>query len=119
MAVPRSVKRSMVLKKALFILGLLAVSSCTQGEISTVKEDDPNVEVDGKLLYTNQCVSCHGPKGNLGNSGSKDLTKSTLSEEAVMKIIKEGKGTMPPFEYLLTTEKEREAVMQYVMSLRK
>jgi mono/diheme cytochrome c family protein len=55
----------------------------------------------------------------LGNSGSKDLSKSKLGVEAVMKIITEGKGTMPPFEYLLTTEQEREAVVEYVMSLRK
>lgn len=109
----------MVLRKVAFIVGLLLISSCTQGEISTVTENDANVEVDGKMLYTNQCVSCHGPKGDLGNSGSKDLSKSKLSEAAVMKIIKKGKGTMPPFEYLLTTDKEREAVIEYVMSLRK
>ena len=109
----------MVLKNAFFIVGVLLISSCTEGEISTVKEDSTNVEVDGRLLYMNQCISCHGPKGNLGNSGSKDLTKSKLDEAAVLKVIKKGKGTMPPFEYLLTTEKEREAVVQYVMSLRK
>lgn len=109
----------MVLKGAFFIVGILLISSCTQGEISTVKDSDGNVTVDGQLLYTNQCVSCHGPKGDLGNSGSKDLTKSKLEEAEVLKIIKKGKGTMPPFEYLLKTEKEREAVVQYVMSLRK
>ncbi len=104
----------MLLPSAVIIL-----SSCTQGEISTVKDDQVNVKVNGRLLYTNQCVSCHGADGNLGNSGSKDLTKSKLDEVAILKIIKEGKGTMPPFEYLLTTEKEREAVVQYVMSMRK
>jgi cytochrome c6 len=102
-----------------FISTMLIVTSCSQGEVETVKDDQANVEVNGRLLYTNQCVSCHGPNGNLGNSGSKDLTKSKLNEKAVLKIIKEGKGTMPPFEYLLTTEKEREAVAQYVMSMRK
>ncbi len=95
------------------------LTSCTQGEISTVKEEDQNVEVNGRLLYKNQCVSCHGPNGDLGNSGSKDLSKSKLSEASIMKIIIKGKGTMPPFEYLLTTEKEREAVVEYVISLRK
>lgn len=111
----------MVLKAVSFIglVTLVILSSCTQGEIKTVKDDQVNVEVDGRLLYTNQCISCHGPEGNLGNSGSKDLTKSKLDEPAILKIIKEGKGTMPPFEYLLTTEKEREAVVQYVMSMRK
>ena len=109
----------MVLRRIGFLIGLLILSSCTQGEISTVKEDNANLEVDGQLLYTNQCVSCHGPNGNLGNSGSKDLTKSKLDETAIRKIIKKGKGTMPPFEYLLTTEKERKAVAQYVMSMRK
>lgn len=117
----------MVLKSRIFRVGLASVlamtglilTSCSQGEINTVKDDGANIEVSGRLLYTNQCVSCHGPKGDLGNSGSKDLTKSKLDEAAVMKIIKEGKGTMPPFEYLLKTEKEREAVVEYVMSMRK
>lgn len=115
----------MVLRKAIFILGLVILSSCSQGDIKTVKDksdpisDEVNLKVDGELLYMNQCVSCHGPKGDLGNSGSKDLTKSKLNEAAILKIIKEGKGTMPPFEYLLTTEKERQAVAQYVMSMRK
>jgi len=119
MAVPRSIERSMVLKGTFIFVGILVISSCTQGEVSTVKEGDSNVEVNGRLLYMNQCASCHGPKGDLGNSGSKDLSKSKLGVEAVMKIITEGKGTMPPFEYLLTTEQEREAVVEYVMSLRK
>ena len=109
----------MVLNRAFFIVGLLALTSCDQGEVSTVGEDDSNVEVNGRLLFTNQCASCHGMDGALGNSGSKDLSKSKLDEKAVMKIVMDGKGTMPPFEYLLTTEKEREAVVEYVMSLRK
>ena len=109
----------MVLKRVIFIVGLLALTSCDQGEISTVSADDSNVEVNGRLLFKNQCASCHGMDGALGNSGSKNLSISKLNEEAVMKILMEGKGTMPPFEYLLTTEKEREAVVEYVMSLRK
>jgi cytochrome c6 len=109
----------MVLKTMFFSVGLVILSSCTQGEVNTIMDNQVNVEVDGRLLYTNQCISCHGPDGSLGNSGSKDLTKSKLDESAILKIIKEGKGTMPPFKYLLTTEKEREAVVQYVMSMRK
>ena len=109
----------MVLKVAFSIGVISMLVSCTQGEVNTVRDEQPNIEVNGRLLYTNQCVSCHGPDGKLGNSGSKDLSKSKLDEVTIHKIIKEGKGTMPPFEYLLTTEKEREAVVQYVMSLRK
>lgn len=117
----------MVLKSSILRLALaitlpfvgLMFSSCSEGEVSTVKENSANVEVNGRLLYTNQCAACHGPNGDLGNSGSKDLSKSKLDETAMLKIIKEGKGTMPPFEYLLTTEEERMAVVQYVMSMRK
>ena len=47
------------------------------------------------------------------------MSKSKFNEQQVLNIIKKGKGTMPPFEYLLTTDQEREAVMQFVMSLRK
>ncbi len=110
----------MVLKNIVYIAtSLTLLSACTQGEISTVDGGEENVEVNGRLLYMNQCASCHGAKGNLGNSGSKDLTKSKLDEQAIMKIIMEGKGTMPPFEYLLETDQKREAVVQHVMSLRK
>lgn len=109
----------MVLKTCCLSVGIVLLGACSQGEVSTMKQSSANVEVDGELLYRNQCVSCHGPYGNLGNSGSKDLTKSKLGENEILKIIKEGKGTMPPFEYLLTTDAEREAVMQYVITLRK
>jgi mono/diheme cytochrome c family protein len=119
MAIPRSIESSMVLRSFLIGSALLLISACSEGEITEVKENAENSEVDGQLLYTNNCASCHGPDGNLGNSGSKDLSQSKFSEQEVLKIIKEGKGTMPPFEYLLTTDKEREAVMQFVMSLRK
>ena len=120
MAIPRSVERSMVLKTiSCAAVALLILSACSEGKVSKATGDSQNVEVDGQLLYTNNCVSCHGPDGNLGNSGSKDLSKSKFSEQQVLNIIKKGKGTMPPFEYLLTTDQEREAVMQFVMSLRK
>ncbi len=110
----------MVLKNLAYIsVSLIVLSACTQGEINTVDSGDKNAEVNGRLLYMNQCASCHGAKGNLGNSGSKDLSKSKLNEDAIMKIIMEGKGTMPPFEYLLETDQKREAVVQHVMSLRK
>ncbi len=109
----------MVLKTSIFFVGIILLASCTEVEVTAEKKDLANIEVDGQTLYMNQCTVCHGPDGNLGNSGSKDLSKSTLDEAAILKIIKEGKGTMPPFEYLLTTDKEREAVMQYVILLRK
>lgn len=109
----------MVLKTSIFIGGIVLLASCTQGEVPKEEKDQANIEVDGPTLYMNQCVSCHGSDGKLGNSGSKDLSKSKLEEAAILKILKEGKGTMPPFEYLLTTDIEREAVMQYVVSLRK
>ena len=110
----------MVLKTISIAAGaLLILSACSEGKVAKVTENSENVEVDGQLLYTNNCASCHGPDGNLGNSGSKDLSKSKFNEQQVLNIIKKGKGTMPPFEYLLTTDQEREAVMQFVMSLRK
>lgn len=111
----------MVLKiVSIAVIGLFIFSACSEGKVSKkVTNEGENVEVDGQLLYTNNCASCHGPDGNLGNSGSKDLSKSKFNEQQVLNIIKKGKGTMPPFEYLLTTDQERQAVMEFVMSLRK
>ena len=56
-------------------------------------------------------------KGNLQVSGASDLTKSSLSEEQIINVIKKGRNAMSPYEKLLT-ESQINAVATYVQGLR-
>lgn len=56
---------------------------------------------NGAVLYADKCVACHGDDGKLGletdGEPAADLTRETaeLSEEQLVKVIMDGKGTMP------------------------
>lgn len=45
------------------------------------------------------CASCHGNFGQ-GQAGYPPLQKTTLSEEEIKSIIKNGKGEMPAFNHI-------------------
>lgn len=72
---------------------------------------------NGKALYQNNCVLCHGVSGGLGASGSKDLRETTLSQKGVVEIIRNGKGQMNAFSSLLSPE-EINAIANYVGTLK-
>ena len=81
----------------------------------------------GKAAYEKNCAGCHGAdgKGNpavaktLGEKGLNIVGKETTakSDEALLKIIAEGAGKMPPSKKL--TKEEQKAVLQYSRSLAK
>ncbi len=66
---------------------------------------------DGKLLYENNCVVCHGNDGNLGMAGAKKLSQSDLSVEQIKEIILKGKGAMPRAN---VNDEQAAAIAQYV-----
>lgn len=68
---------------------------------------------EGKALYENNCVVCHGADGKLGISGSKDLSKTELDLAGINQIILQGKGMMPKAQL---NQEQAEAVAQYVHS---
>ncbi len=74
-------------------------------------------KLDGKSIYKNYCIACHGYYGDMGGSGAFDLTKSKLSLEERIKVIAEGRKLMTPFNGMLSEEKIK-AVAKYVESLR-
>ena len=51
----------------------------------------------GKKLFKQNCVICHGIDGKLGMNNSKDLTETKMSKEERISIVKNGKGTMNAF----------------------
>ena len=105
--------------KAGLILSLLWLSVACSGEGDAyVKSNTDYGPPDGELLYLNNCAICHGVDGKLGVSGARDLANIDLDTAAIYEILVEGKNLMPPFGYILTTEEERNAVVEQVISLR-
>ncbi len=71
-----------------------------------------DVIAEGKLVYQNSCVNCHGADGKLGYQSAKDLSTTTLSAEEQKQIIRNGKNYMPPHKKL--TDQQVDAVISYV-----
>lgn len=73
---------------------------------------------DGKKIYKQYCVTCHGLYGDMGASGAHDLTASALSVDERIVVVTKGRGAMTPFENLLDAE-EIAAVAEYTLELKK
>lgn len=71
----------------------------------------------GAEIYAKKCAMCHGKDGKgspVGlKMGAKDLTTLGLSEDAVEKVVNEGKGKMAAFKGKLS-DAEIDAVAKYV-----
>src|SRR5689334_10930105 len=59
-------------------------------------EETSLASMDGKTLYENNCVLCHGPDGKLGMSGAKDISATALDMAGIMEVILKGKNNMAP-----------------------
>ena len=96
---------------SLAALGFLASCSNSSGTKNTTVED----------RYANNCVACHGPKGDRGVAGAADLSKISKNVNEISTIILKGSPTnrsMPPFENRMTTE-EALVLAKYVLTLKK
>lgn len=72
---------------------------------------------DGKAIFRQYCVTCHGADGKLGLNGAKDLTASILTLEERINVITYGRKVMTPFNEVLTPEEIR-AVAEYTQQLK-
>jgi len=88
---------------------IVAFSSCNTSDASNKSTSE--------LLFSTHCTKCHGSKGNLGISGAADLTKSILTNQEAINIITKGKGNMPSFREILSTE-DIEKLATYVGRLK-
>lgn len=61
------------------------------------------MEAAGRL-YQQKCSVCHGDDGRLMASGAPDLTASAMDYADRERIIRYGKGLMPPQGQVLTSE---------------
>ena len=76
------------------------------------------VAPDGKKIYKQYCVTCHGLYGDMGASGALNLQESVLQVEERIVVITKGRGAMTPFENLLDAD-QIAAVAQYSLELKK
>jgi uncharacterized membrane protein SirB2 len=78
---------------------------------------------DGKVstgitLYEQNCVRCHGDKGDAGLSGAIDLSRSNIGPNAKEAIIKQGKGAMPAYGTAMS-QTQIDSLVVYIETLRK
>jgi len=92
--------------------------SCSDEGASSGHPNTDDGRRDGQALYIENCAACHGTDGKLGVSGARDLASIKLDSAEIYQILVEGKNLMPPFGYILTTEEERNAIVEQVISLR-
>ncbi len=90
---------------------LVAACSGRGGSDGASAADTP-----GGLVYREQCALCHGGDGSLGMNGAKDLGRSTLTRQEMIRIVTEGRAMMPPFGGVLRPD-QIEAAVDHVLSL--
>lgn len=90
--------------------------SCISNEVDNEVATKSPIKVDGKMVYSERCVACHGKDGKLGFAGAKDLTKSNYKLNEIIHQVTNGKGAMTPFKNILSAE-EIQAVSEYTLTL--
>lgn len=72
--------------------------------------------VQGKAIYAQECVKCHGDNGKKGEMNAADLTATKLTTDEISQVIKNGKGVMPGFTQY--SDAEVTAISEYVLTLK-
>jgi len=98
----------------LFVVGAYGIAE--MGKHPKVKPTPEGQAISGMELYKSNCQSCHGPKGNLGNNGSADLSLSTIDHGKELQIINDGKTPMPAYNNLSAAEKD--SLISFIEGLR-
>ena len=74
--------------------------------------------LDGKELYTTNCVKCHGADGKAGVMGAADLSALQADNASIINTIKNGKNSMPAYGANLS-DAQIKALSDYVATLKK
>lgn len=113
----------------LTVYGLAEINKKQQGKISipdvygNQAEEKGTVPVSidggvvGRQIYEQACITCHGKNGDACLSGAKNLQVSVLERDALIKLIRNGKNTMPAYKNL--TDAQVNEVINYINGFRK
>jgi mono/diheme cytochrome c family protein len=116
MAIQKLRRRRLVLVGS--ILAISFLQSCGEANDPTV-EKPKSPQEEAKDLYTLNCASCHGMDGQLGGSGSKDLSKSNFTDSEMIEIITNGKNNMPAMKDVIQDPSKIKNLAEFVKTLRK
>ena len=101
----------MFLGLALFVaVGLIGYTHATRNKR---KHSENSSGADMYLMY---CMRCHGMKG-IGAEGTANLQASTIDLDSFVKVLKEGRGTMPAFKGTFSDE-EFEPLYRHIKTLK-
>ena len=100
------------------LFGTGALIACGSSDVGNVGEAAKMPASRGEMIFNSHCTLCHGEDGKLGIGGAKDLTASILTKEEIIAVITAGRGTMMPFNTILSKD-EIEAVADHVLNLGK
>jgi mono/diheme cytochrome c family protein len=114
------IKSHIIIGIILLVLSAAACSSDatkTQPVIASQSSTENPID-NGKVLFEEKCVLCHGADGTAGISNAADLQKSTMDTISIIKTISNGKNAMPAFSEQLGAG-EIEQITNYAFTLRK
>lgn len=88
----------------------------TSGGCASTEQVQGDV-ANGKKIFEQYCILCHGDNGKMQLNGAKDITISQLTFELRLTLIKDGKNLMTPFDGILS-ETEIQDVAAYSLTLK-
>jgi mono/diheme cytochrome c family protein len=112
--------RSKIIAKSVLVLiaVLFGLTSLTQ----SFYDNPVSAKSGGADVYQQNCASCHGSNGKPTAKGKRkgatDLTKSKIGDAAGIKVIINGRDSMPDFKDSLSATEIKE-VMAYIRGFRK
>ena len=109
-------KQNKALAIIAFLFVFMAYGLAEMSKVPKVKPTPEGQAINGKELYKSNCQSCHGPKGDLVNNGSVDLSLSTIDHNKELIIINDGKSPMPAYNSLSAAEKD--SLISFIEGLR-
>lgn len=93
---------------------LLSFVSCEQPSMVNAETG----EADGEKVYTYYCTSCHGPAGDRMAGNAPDLSKSLLDDNGIRQMILYGSEKGMAAYQSMIKDKELDALVEHVKSLR-
>ena len=114
----------MDLRTAIFVASVMLLFSCGTDpdsvKIEPAETNEPLTAAEARNIFILHCESCHGIDGRKKASDAADLSVSKLSDAQVRQVILDGneKGMMP-YKDIITSERDRAGLVEFVKSLRK
>jgi mono/diheme cytochrome c family protein len=119
----KKVKKPLAVIAILFLLaayGLAEMNKAKYAKADKAPIDTSQAKGDpqaiGQVVYIAKCTACHGGYGDAGLGGAKNLKITTLTDEQMKDIIKQGKGGMSAFPDL--TEEQLSGLVAYIKTLK-